>query len=664
MSVEYEDGYRKIGEFREYYECHHTQRNEATTRLQLIDKLFFECLAWSQDDVISEERYNGEYADYTFLAPRRILIVEAKKQGTTFEFPVSTSARLKRPLSTLLNFSPELKAAIVQVSAYCQVRGVPYAAVTNGHQLVIFVAVRSDGTPPLEGQAIVFDSAARIQECFSVLWQYLSKPGVEQKRLETELTGKTIPTVPPKLSASLVPYPGFKVRNAFQADLEILADLIVQDLIASEAMEKDFHRECYCESGALSQHALVSKAILEARYHALVNEDAPGPVMLPANTRQGINPELVAKSLSRRPILLIGDVGVGKTVFLRHLINMVAAPLFEKALTFHINLGSQGTLSQDLKDFVPAEIARQLEDIYSVDLFEDDFVNGVYNLDLKKFEKSIYGSTKNTDRDLYEARRFEFLDNKLKQRDRHLLASLEHISKARRSPIVVFLDNADQRSDLTQQDAFLIAQEMAERWPVTVFLCLRPETFHRSLKIGALSGYHPKAFTIQPPRIGQVIEKRLRFALKIARGDVPVPTLGEDAGVSLTSLRTLIEVFLSSLSKNQLLLEFIENVTSGNVRLALDLVQEFFGSGHVNAKKIVDLVAQGEQYVIPLHEFVNAVIYGDCEHYDPQRSPLANIYDIPAYEPKEHFLLPLTLAILDAPQGANVDEGFVDPSVS
>jgi hypothetical protein len=56
-------------------------------------------------------------------------------------------------------------------------------------------------------------------------------------------------------------------------------------------------------------------------------------------------------------------------------------------------------------------------------------------------------------------------------------------------------------------------------------VALRPETFYRSLKIGALSGYHPKAFTISPPRIDRVIEKRLRFALRLTSGEIPIELL-------------------------------------------------------------------------------------------------------------------------------------------
>jgi hypothetical protein len=56
------------------------QRNEADTRLHLIDQLLFNCLGWKRDDCHSESRFEGEYADYELGVPRR-LIIEAKRSG-------------------------------------------------------------------------------------------------------------------------------------------------------------------------------------------------------------------------------------------------------------------------------------------------------------------------------------------------------------------------------------------------------------------------------------------------------------------------------------------------------------------------------------------------------------------------------------------------------
>src|SRR3972149_5979931 len=105
----------------------------------------------------------------------------------------------------------------------------------------------------------------------------------------------------------------------------------------------------------------------------------------------------------------------------------------------------------------------------------------------------------------------------------------------------MFLDNADQRNDEFQQRAFLISQDLAEHWPVTVFLSLRPETFIKSSKEGALTGYHPKAFTVSPPRIDRVIQKRLEFALKLTSGQIQIKALPVGSMVFLPSLEAIIK---------------------------------------------------------------------------------------------------------------------------
>src|SRR4051812_17254058 len=116
MSDEYEEGLRNAVTLAEFYNKKRAQRNEASTRLQLIDRLFFECLGWTRDDVTVEESQNGSYADYTFLAPRKILILEAKKEGISFEFPATQHAKPKRSLRTLLGLGEDLKGAIEQVT--------------------------------------------------------------------------------------------------------------------------------------------------------------------------------------------------------------------------------------------------------------------------------------------------------------------------------------------------------------------------------------------------------------------------------------------------------------------------------------------------------------------------------------------------------------------
>ncbi len=661
MASDYETCRSTLERLVDGYATRGLKRNEATTRLQLIDELFFNCLGWDKEDSVLEEPYGRDYADYTFMAPRRVLIVEAKKEGDYFEIPAGRD-RLEYSISALMRDYPNLKLAIEQATGYCQSRGVPFGVVSNGHQIVAFVATRNDGLPPFEGKALVFPSLDFMLSHFHEFWQALSKPAIEQKKLYARLIGDILPELPPKLSSNIAGYPGVVNRNVFQTDLQIISDLVIEDITRSHELEADFLEECYSQSGALSQFALLSKSILQARYAALFDSDTSGPTPVPAVTKEGISPELFAESLSRRPILLIGDVGVGKSTFIRHLIKVDAVQVFENAISLYIDLGSQATLSMDLRIFILDEITKQLREDHQVDIEERNFVRGVYHGQLVRFSKSIYGDLRESDPTFFKQKEIEFLEQKLNNREEFLKSALEHISRGRRKQIIVFLDNADQRSDDIQQQAFLIAQELAAHWPATVFVALRPETYFRSLKIGALSGYHPKAFTISPPRIDHVIDKRLNFALKITSGEIPLQAINASVQVQLTKLDSIIRIFLDSLRYNRALEGFIDNIAGGNVRLALDLIKGFFGSGHVDTQKFIDIYDESGSYYVPLHEFLRAVIYGDAKYYEPDRSPVANLFDVSYVDPKEHFLLPSVIGLLGSSNNPSVEEGFIETS--
>jgi hypothetical protein len=226
--------------------------------------------------------------------------------------------------------------------------------------------------------------------------------------------------------------------------------------------------------------------------------------------------------------------------------------------------------------------------------------------------------------------------------------------------VVVFLDNIDQRDFDFQEKIFLIGQSMAETWPVTVFLSLRPDTFFRSRNKGSLTAYQPRVFTIAPPAIGKVIDKRLVFCLDLIddeseRAKVMPVALDHQA----TTLAKYLKVLMRSFRRQTELVEFVENLSGGNVRSALTFVNTFVGSGHVDTRKIMDIAEKSGTYAIALHEFVRAIIYGDFQHYDPSASPVANVFEISRPDGREHFLLPIVLAHIERQGEVGHEEGFV-----
>lgn len=657
--MDYELCNSNFNELVSYYNFNKGTRNEATTRLHLINTLFLECLGWEKNDVICEDHYNGEYTDYTFGKPKKLMIVEAKKEGIYFEVPAGET-KIYYKIKSVMDFSPETKSAIKQVSEYCQSRGVPNAVVTNGFQLIAFIATRQDGIPPFDGKAFVISSYEQLMNGgFLTLWNSLSSNAISKGLLKSQLLSGGLDPLPPKLSVSTTNYPGFKERNAFQTDLKILSDLIFEDLTKHKEIEIDFLKECYCQSGALSKYALMSKALLKSRYSILFDKSGSAPTIKSATTKSGISPEILAESMSSRPILLIGDVGVGKTTFIRNLINIGGEEVFENAITLYLNLGSEAVFTVNIKEYILQLVEQQLRENYSIDIFDNKFVRRVYKSDIQRFSKGIYSSIKNSAPDKYEDKLIESLQDKIKNLPSHVMLSLDHITRGFRKQIIIFLDNSDQRSDQTQQDVFLVSQEIAEKWPATVFIAIRPETFHKSRHSGALSGYHPKAFTILPPRIDLVLKKRLAFGIKLAEGKFPISLLPKDTEVKFKNISSIFKSFSESLDFSNAINKAIENISGGNVRSALEFVKEFFGSGHVNTEKIVNLFEKEGRYYVPLHEFLRAILYADHTYYFPPSSPIVNIYDISHRDESEYFLMSIMLGTLASSSRTLKNSGFM-----
>lgn len=635
--------------------------NEANTRFKLIDSILTECLDWETNNISCEDSYQGKYSDYTLSLFRSVCVLEAKKTGNYFELPAGKQ-NLYQPIKSIYKDNPNIKAAIDQVKGYCQDRSIPVAIISNGWQFIAFIANRTDSIPPLEGNAFVMSSLSTALTEFKEFWNCLSKSGFEEEYLLKKLIGNTELELPPKLSSTIYGYPGIKNRNPFQTELEIISDLVFEDVIREEGLEKDFLQNCYCKSGALSSYSLVSKAILSTRYNFLFEVGDRKATLQQVASKKGISHDLIelfANSLSKRPVLLVGDVGVGKSTFIDYLRLVEAPKVFEKALSFKVDLGSRAIITLDVRKAIIDVLKNQLLYEYRIDIEEDDFVRHCYHVELENFKKSVKVKR------LYEInsdkaieKEIEFLSSKIENEIEHLKQALLYICKNQKKQVIVFIDNCDQRSDQDQEIAFLVAQEFASDWPMIVFISIRPETYHRTKKeSGALSGYHTKAFTIPPPRLDEVIQKRLEFALRITSGDIALSKL--DTSTSFSKLHVLIGMFSDSLQKNNGLLTFLNNVSNENIRKAIELVKKFFGSGHVDMEKIYDICTRTGFYTVPVHELLRSVIFSDNIYYSSSNSEIVNLFDVRYHNPNEHFITLTLIALLDDYSKNSRNNGFI-----
>ena len=172
-----------------------------------------------------ENHDDGRYADYVLEELQPTLLVEAKRSGETFDLPDGMPRVGK--LRSFFAAAQDLEPAVNQALGYALERGMPFAAVTNGRQIVAFVASRQDGVKPLDGRALAFASPQEIVDDFRVVWDNLSRRGCRARQLNVTL-GLAPPAPPPaKLAARLPGYPGYQPRSVIATELQILGELLL-----------------------------------------------------------------------------------------------------------------------------------------------------------------------------------------------------------------------------------------------------------------------------------------------------------------------------------------------------------------------------------------------------------------------------------------------------
>ena len=660
-NVSLEDGQRNLQKIIKEIGDKHVDWNEANTRFHLIDRLLIECLGWPKGPDIFEIEVHtdGEYQDYVLGSPKSI-VWEAKRSGAYFEFPVDALKKIDQSIEGIFAVSKTAEAAMRQVQGYCNSSGIEFAVVCNGHQLVAFAAVRI-GQSWLKGRALCIRSLRHLDEEFPIVWQCLSPDGLAAKRLSLLLTAGSTKSIPRKLSTQLREFPSFRYKTDLQTNLRAISELLLEDVVATEALRPQFYRECYCETGALSRDAMVSQQILESRYAALFAAAEGAPRLEPA-AKEGLSNQILTEALAKRPIVLLGDVGVGKTSFLEDLIYVRAEKEFRRAVYIYIDLGTRAALEVDIRRFVVDEIERQLFTKYGVDIYEHNFVRAVYDLEVKRFRSSFKAIVYKSNKAKLDEQMTAKMDELINDKSEHLRRSLQHVALGRQRQIIIIIDNADQRAIEVQQAAFIISQEFARNWNALVFITARPQTFFQSKRAGALAAYPHKIFTILPPRPELVIEKRLIFALKVAEGQI-APDMLQGVRLTLGSMAVFLRALLNSMEKNREITEILANITGGNIRAVVEFVRQFIGSPNVEAEKIVEIQSRTGNYVIPLHEFSKAAILGDYSHFVPESSLAMNLFDVQTPDRREHFLGLMIVAFMRSDGTLKDRDGFVQTAL-
>lgn len=610
--------------------------NEASTRLRAIDTVLFDVLGWDKLDV-EPEKYCRDVGEADYLchvdsAPA--LLIEAKREGEAFVLP---DVEIPEGVSHFGLLAKECRAAekaIRQVISYAPTLGVRYVAISNGYQWIITLSWVA-GQRVEERQVIVFESLEAVEKKFRLFWQCFSPKGIAGNQVLDLLLDVRKAPPPAKLSQRLAVYPESTTRNKIADELAIVLGAVWEEVKQDED-EIDFLRECYVIPEASNSALALAKELIEKKASSDERVQAK-----PVQPNEVAN--LIKEYSQEKPIVVLGDVGNGKTTFLKYLRKLEAAKTLEKYIQLDIDFIDTPAHAHEVEGFIYSRIEEQLQKPpHKLDIMDDSLIRAALNADLNRFKKSPDGKLHSHGSAEYRAAELAFINNIRANKHEFFKRVFIHLRASRNYSLAVFIDNLDRRLEPIQEEAYLRASAIARDWSSLVFICLRPTTFHKSRKLGVLDSVAPKVIPITSAKSALVLARRTKFAKRHAEGAaLPKRASGAPFGstfsFSLPNVATVLNCLTESFRHRKQLVTLFEATGNGNTREMLRYVYQFFTSKFLDTQEIVDLYRADPTYRVPVHHALRALLFGDFIHYDPKVCPFINLFDIQQADRLEHF---------------------------
>lgn len=535
--------------------------NEAKTRIAFVDKILRAC-GWPEENFgVEEPTGAGDYVDYLLAdaQQQQWMVVEAKRVSRTFALTKMSTPY--RSLATLSRQSSDLKEVLDQAARYCNDRGVPYACVTNGFQWLFFRGLSAPGRPWLKGSALVFDSLDDIDTRLSEFTRCLHREHAFTPALPELLERGTGARLLPERRASEQLPPLQRPHQQPSAAIRATAEFFFADIFDEERI--GMLDECYVIPGHSSDFDVTLQRLLKDTTDDLSD-------MLD-ETRDGSPKHFIdnltadARLLNvRHPIAVVGNVGAGKTTFLRKVrVDLIRT---KSVITAYVNLeghSTGGALTQDnesrhLAREIMADLTARTEILIKGrdDISDAELVQAKPNS--RETLRTLFRERIDAEKQLsqrlwtanpqaWEERKLAIYDEERRDEVRYLHAFIKHL-KARippadhaegvrkRIPVVIFIDNLDQGTDEYQRFVYGFCAELTRQTGAIAVLCLREDTYRAGRRAGGFltSSQLHYVFHVASPPLDCVLRLRLDFGNKRLQGVLPEILANERAQVKTT----------------------------------------------------------------------------------------------------------------------------------
>lgn len=606
--------------------------SEADTRCKIIDRIFKECLGWTENDIRREEHVHVGYIDYTLLTNSTpSILVEAKKTEVVFNIPKSVNKRNYK-INGIIRTIDSLDSALRQVRDYCFDIGVRYAVVTNGTQFIIFSAY-SPGQKWDETSCIVFNSLNDIETNFSLFWDLLNTSSINTGILQSALSKAVIAKRYKKILTEIYNPNQKWERNKIYTYLQPIVDFIFTEML--DAVKLEVLQKCYVfdrSNRNLSDEIdelFIDKMPFFADHYQIKD-------IYEREIKAGVFQKEFEKMLvdlrSLPLAVLLGGIGSGKSTFIHRFFKIVLADK-ETLQWYYIDFRQSSIYEDHIEEYIYEKIFEEYKNKYEKILSEILIKSGF--------------NVSEDDKRVFIKKLFSFL----------LLIKI---------PTVLVIDNVDQHEYRFQEKLFKLANYICSELKVITILSLREETFMISTRTGVFDAYHIPKFHISSPNFLNLLKSRIEFTISFLQRTSILKSyrIDDDTGKQLIHFfEILLRSFAKDNEQSRQIVHFFDTISVGNMREALRMFNSFLTSGNTNIEEMFKREkSEKNTYQVSFHQLLKSIILGEHRFYSSERSHIANVFDFDTSLSDSHFnqLRILNYLIQKENSKSEIGRGFVD----
>lgn len=609
-----------------YEKLNANESNETETRIKLIDVILYEYLNWGHDDISFEERVDDDgstkYADYIIRTADVSILIEAKRVG--YKFKLNNLSKVTRLTGTLME--GDTGKAIKQARDYCRSKSIPFAVVTNGHQWIIFPAVRIDGIDFSKSHAIIFNSIEQIlgEESFEFT-SLLSRDGVIESNLQIKLTGtKNDQLEERRLNKFITTGHHQKVNPIYPLIEHAIASSFSDSIISSD---NDILEKCYVKNAERMKYDEKIRMHLAKKDHLF--SSSPKKPMRKKESK-ALADSIGTAIENKRPlaILILGSVGTGKTTFLHFTRSITASNYFtktsDKPYPHWIEVDFRNfSKHENPNDFIYEQVFNYIKDD---DFFMDrkKSLMPAYNKEISALKRGPLSFIEGNESEL-NSKITEMILNDYNKVKPYTDKLIKNASK--HSGIFLVIDNVDQfEDDALQSSIFSDSISVASKLGINLVIAMRESTYINHKSSPTFDAFDFDYMHIEPPEIPSVLSKRFFLARSLLKNKTGDFIALNGASVHVEDLSIFIDLVKSSVIGTDVG-EKINVLSCNDVRLALKMTRSFLAAGYTDPAKAIRSYNSDKKYTLPKHEAFRSILLGNESVYSESYSVLGNPFD-------------------------------------